>query len=74
MTDVAGALFVELIKLGHRVTLVLPGYRSIWVGHHVREISQQFRIPIGGLPVAASLEEEHVSIAGTSHPLGVLAV
>ncbi|MBM4126924.1 MAG: glycogen synthase GlgA [Nitrospira sp.] len=74
LADVAGALPVELVKLGHRVTLVLPGYRSIWAGHHFRQVSQQFRIPIGGLPVEASLEEEQVSIAGTSYPLRVLAV
>lgn len=74
LADVAGALPVELVKLGHRVTLVLPGYRNVWAGHHFRQGSQRFRIPIGGVPVEASLEEEHVSIAGASHPLNVLAV
>ena len=74
LADVAGALPVELVKLGHRVTLVLPGYRNIWAGHQFRQISQRFRIPVGGVPVEASFEEEHVSVAGACHPLRVLAV
>ena len=74
LADVAGALPVELVKLGHRVTLVLPGYRNIWAGHQFRPISQRFRIAVGGVPVEASFEEERVSVAGASHPLRVLAV
>jgi starch synthase len=74
LADVAGALPVELVKLGHRVTLVLPGYRNLWAGHRFRQISKRFRIPIGGIPIEASLEEELVTIAGACHPLKVLAV
>lgn len=74
LADVAGALPVELAKLGHRVTLVLPGYRNIWAGHQFLQTAQRFRIPIGGVPVEASLEEEHVPVAGGVHPLRVLAV
>jgi starch synthase len=74
LADVAGALPVELVKLGHRVTLVVPGYRTMWTGRQFRQISKPFSIPIGGVPVQASLEEELVSVAGVSHPLRVLAV
>jgi starch synthase len=74
LADVAGALPVELVKLGHRVTLVLPGYQGLWRGHRFRPISNSFRISIGGMPVEVSLEEELVSVAGVSHPLRVLAV
>ena len=74
LADVAGALPVELVKLGHRVTLVLPGYRGTWPGHRFREVSKPFTISIAGMAVQASLEEELVSVTGACHPLRVLAV
>jgi len=74
LADVAGALPVELAKLGHRVTLVLPGYQGIWLGHRFCHISKPFRISIGGMPIEASLEEELVTVAGACHPMRVLAV
>ena len=74
LADVAGTLPVELVKLGHRVTLVLPGYQGLWPGHRFRQMSERLSIPIRGIPVAASLEEELVSVADARHPLRVLAV
>ena len=74
LADVAGALPVELAKLGHRVTLVLPGYQCVWSGHQFRQVSNRFPISIGGIPVEAALEEELVPVAGACCPLRVLAV
>ena len=74
LADVVGALPLELIKLGHRVTLVLPGYRSLGAVHESRRTVMQRRVSTVGMSVEVSLEEEIVSVSGGLHPFRILAV
>lgn len=74
LADVVGALPLELIKLGHRVTLVLPGYQSLAAVHQSRPTVMRRRVPTAGMPVEVALEEEIVSVSGGLHPLRILAV
>jgi starch synthase len=74
LADVVGALPLELIKLGHRVTLVLPGYRSLAAVHQSRPTVMRYQVPTVGMSVEVALEEEIVSVSGGLHPLRILAV
>ena len=73
LADVVGALPLELIKLGHRVTVVLPGYRCA-AGRRSRRPAARLRIPTAGTAVEVTLEEELVPVATGRYPLRVLAV
>ena len=41
LADVIGVLPIELIKLGHRVTVILPGHRSVLATRTSRGRSQR---------------------------------
>jgi starch synthase len=74
LADVVGALPLELVKLRHRVTLVLPGYRNFVAGRQFRQPAVRLRIPTMGISVEVTLEEEIVPVTAGLHPLRVLAV
>lgn len=74
LADVVGALPIELAKLGHRVTLVLPRYQRVAEQCRSARTVLQTRISgVGGL-TELSLEEELVPTPGSAHPLRVLAI
>ncbi|HXV67582.1 MAG TPA: glycogen/starch synthase, partial [Nitrospira sp.] len=74
LADVVGALPRYLIRLGHRVTLILPGYRSLVAGRGSRPPIAQHLIPAGGRSVTVMLEEERVPLEDGCDPLRVLVV
>ena len=74
LADVVGALPCELANLGHRVTLILPGYRQIAGGTQTFQPVARLRLLSVGIPVEVMLEEEIVPVSGGRHPLRVLVV
>jgi starch synthase len=74
LADVIGALPIELAKMGHHVTLVLPRYRQFAARRHSFQSVARLRVPTGGTAVDVTLEEEIVRIERGAHPLRVLAV
>ena len=73
LADVVGALAIELTKLGHHVTLVMPDYRGRAIGES-RQLAMRLSIPVDGEPVDVTVDEANVSVAGASHRLKVLFV
>lgn len=71
--DVVGALVIELTKLGHHVTLLMPGYRGRATGES-RQLAMRLSIPVNGKPVDVTVEEENVPVTGALHRLKVLFV
>lgn len=73
LADVVGALVIELTKLGHHVTLLMPGYRGRATGES-RQLAMRLSIPVDGKPVDVTVEEENVAVTGSAHRLRVLFV
>jgi starch synthase len=66
LADVCGALPLELARLGHQVTVIMPAYRGVRQGGHALEpTGVQLLIPIGRKTVAGRLLLGHLP---TSQP------
>jgi starch synthase len=74
LADVVGTLPLELVKLGHRVTLILPGYRNVVAGYRSSRSVAKFPIPILGKSIEVSLEEVLVPVSTGQHQLRILLV
>lgn len=74
LADVIGALPIELMKLGHRVTVILPGHRSVIAHKPSRRVVSRLRIPVAGQSIDVALEEELVAVSKGLSPLRVLVV
>jgi len=56
LADVCGALPIELAKLGHQPTLIMPAYRQVFQsGTKLEVVSEPMAIPIGQKSVSARL-------------------
>ncbi|HMS83360.1 MAG TPA: glycogen synthase GlgA [Nitrospira sp.] len=73
LADVVGALSTTLTKLGHQVTLLLPGYRT-WLARKDRREAMQFSVPVGGKTTDVTIEEEYVTVPGALHQVRALFV
>jgi starch synthase len=73
LADVVTALAIELSKLGHRVTLLLPGYRS-QAAQAARQGIMRFSLPVAGTKAELMVDEELVPVTGASYPLRVFFV
>lgn len=60
LADVCGALPLELRRLGHDVTVIMPAYRSVWeAGIKIEPTGIQLSIPIGQKTVTSRLLQGH---------------
>ncbi len=74
LADVVGALPLELVKLGHQVTVVMPSYRRFLAGRPPLRPVTSLHIPMADGVMEVLLEEEVRSVAGATQPLRVLMV
>ncbi len=73
LADVVTALARELSKLGHHVTLLLPGYRGQAI-QDTRRVVMRFSVLVAGKNTDVSVEEECVPVTDATHPLRVFLV
>jgi starch synthase len=58
MADVAGSLPVALARLGHKISLIIPRYRSIDPAKFgMKKLSQDLAVPFGPLTITAPVYE-----------------
>ncbi|MDH5641749.1 MAG: glycogen synthase GlgA, partial [Nitrospira sp.] len=74
LADVIGVLPIELIKLGHRVTVILPGHRSVLASTLSRRVVTKITVPTADRSIDVALEEELVPVAEGTPPLRLLVV
>ncbi|MCP9455340.1 MAG: glycogen synthase GlgA [Nitrospira sp.] len=74
LADVVGVLPQELIRLGHEVTVMLPGYRSVLESLPTREITLHFTTPVGSVSREGTLEEVCVPVGDGLSPLKIVVV
>ncbi|WP_455245776.1 glycogen synthase GlgA [Petrachloros mirabilis] len=74
LADVTGALPQELVRLGHDVILLLPGYRSINDSGRSFHQLDVLPVPTAQGIVNASIEEDIVPVRGCSKGLRVWAI
>lgn len=68
LADVCGALPVELAKLGHEVSLIVPAHRSSWgSGQCIEPLGIDFIVPIGSKTVTGHLLRS--TLPGTDVPV-----
>ena len=61
LADVCGALPVELARLGHQPTVIMPAYRQIRsCGQEIQWTDHQFDVPIGSKIVSGRLLRSHL--------------
>ncbi|MEX2140663.1 MAG: glycogen synthase GlgA [Pirellulales bacterium] len=69
LADVCGALPLELARMGHQVTMIMPAYREVRQGGHALEdTGVNLLIPIGQKTVAGRLLMGRLSAADTGAP------
>lgn len=73
LADVVTALAMELSKLGHRVTLLVPGYQG-QAAQAARQGIMRFSLSVAGTTVELMVDEELVPVTGASHPLRVFFI
>ncbi|OQW35927.1 MAG: hypothetical protein A4E19_15840 [Nitrospira sp. SG-bin1] len=73
LADVVSALAIELTKLGHHVTLLLPGYRGR-ARAEFRQLAMRFSIPVNGQLIEVTVEAENLSVSDAVHQLRVFFV
>ncbi|MFO0706506.1 MAG: glycogen synthase GlgA [Nitrospira sp.] len=74
LADVAGALPVELARLGHHVTLVLPRYRDFKPQVVPASVVGTIQVPTPKGLIEATLEEERVAAGVGAQSVRVIAV
>lgn len=74
LADVVGALPVELAKLGHRATLIIPCYPHVTSGRHSFKTLADLRISLPKVQADVTLEEASIPVAEGAHPLRVIAI
>lgn len=68
LADVCGALPIELSKLGHEVTVIMPAYRGIReLGIEIEETGVEFEVPIGNHGVEGRYLKSY--LPGSSVPI-----
>ncbi len=67
LADVSGALPIELERLGHQVTLILPGYQGIHAaGIPIEPTGVSFEVAIGSKTVSGSFLKSQLPASGVT--------